>query len=106
VSEKLDALEDKLASFPPHIAAEARAVLELREQILATFSRIHEAPMDAVKTRIHGDYHLGQVLFDGRDFFIIDFEGEPMHSISERRLKRTPFKDVAGMIRSFHYAAY
>ena len=106
VSEKLDALEDKLSSFPPHIAAEARAVLELRGQILATFSRIHEAPMDAVKTRIHGDYHLGQVLFDGRDFFIIDFEGEPMHSISERRLKRTPFKDVAGMIRSFHYAAY
>lgn len=106
VSEKLDALEDKLPSFAPHVAAEARAVLDLREQILSTFSRIHEAPMDAVKTRIHGDYHLGQVLFDGRDFYIIDFEGEPMLSISERRLKRTPFKDVAGMIRSFHYAAY
>ncbi len=106
VSEKLDALESKLQSFPAHVAAEARSVLVLREEILNCFNRIYSTPIDAVKTRIHGDYHLGQVLFDGNDFFIIDFEGEPMLSISERRLKRTPFKDVAGMIRSFHYAAY
>ena len=70
------------------------------------FKEIYSQKIDAYKTRIHGDYHLGQVLFNGRDFYIIDFEGEPMHSISERRLKKTPFKDVAGMIRSFHYAAY
>lgn len=106
VAEKLDALEAKLPQFAPLVAADAQAVLQLRPAILECFHSVCSAPIQAVKTRIHGDYHLGQVLYDGEDFFIIDFEGEPMLSIGERRLKRTPFKDVAGMIRSFHYAAY
>ncbi|TXB61923.1 maltose alpha-D-glucosyltransferase [Phaeodactylibacter luteus] len=106
VNEKLSALERRLPSLPEHIASEARQVLDIREEIMAAFSEIYSRKIEATKTRVHGDYHLGQVLFNGRDFYIIDFEGEPMHSISERRLKRTPFKDVAGMIRSFHYAAY
>ena len=58
------------------------------------------------KTRVHGDYHLGQVLFTGKDFIIIDFEGEPTRSLTARKLKYCPFKDVAGMLRSFHYAIY
>jgi maltose alpha-D-glucosyltransferase / alpha-amylase len=106
VAEKLNALASRMTSLPTHIAAEAQKILDLRDDILTCFSEIHQRKIDAVKTRIHGDYHLAQVLFNGRDFFIIDFEGEPMHTISERRLKKTPFKDVAGMIRSFHYAAY
>ena len=58
------------------------------------------------KIRVHGDYHLGQVLFTGKDFVIIDFEGEPTRSLTARSLKYCPFKDVAGMLRSFHYAIY
>ena len=56
------------------------------------------------RIRIHGDYHLGQVLFTGNDFYIIDFEGEPQRPLSQRRLKRLALRDVAGMIRSYHYA--
>ncbi|MBS0000362.1 MAG: alpha-amylase, partial [Cyclobacteriaceae bacterium] len=60
----------------------------------------------SVKTRVHGDYHLGQVLYTGKDFIIIDFEGEPARTLSARKLKYCPFKDVAGMMRSFHYAIF
>jgi maltose alpha-D-glucosyltransferase / alpha-amylase len=106
VSEKFNALEQRIAKLPEYVRGEAQQVLALKDQIIEAFEEIFKEKIEASKTRIHGDYHLGQVLFNGKDYFIIDFEGEPMHAISERRLKKTPFKDVAGMMRSFHYAAY
>jgi maltose alpha-D-glucosyltransferase/alpha-amylase len=59
----------------------------------------------AKRIRVHGDYHLGQVLFTGGDYVIVDFEGEPLRSLPERRMKRWATKDIAGMLRSYTYAA-
>jgi len=68
------------------------------------FKKVAANPLQSQRIRIHGDYHLGQVLFTGADYLIIDFEGEPESTIADRKIKHSPLKDVAGMIRSFHYA--
>lgn len=78
--------------------------MEAKEMIEAFIDDFRTHPLDSLRIRIHGDYHLGQVLATGNDFVIIDFEGEPESSITERKIKHSPLKDVAGMIRSYHYA--
>ena len=92
--------------MPEHSRQDADSVLGLEEFARRRFQRLAGLKISAVVTRIHGDYHLGQVLFTGNDFVIIDFEGEPARPLEERRKKRSPLQDVAGMLRSFHYAAY
>ena len=78
--------------------------MEAKEMIEAFIADFRTRPLDSLRIRIHGDYHLGQVLATETDFVIIDFEGEPESSITERKIKHSPLKDVAGMIRSYHYA--
>jgi maltose alpha-D-glucosyltransferase / alpha-amylase len=104
--EKFQLLRRKLPELPESVAPIAKRVIESSDLIMEQFRPVFQRKIKATRCRIHGDYHLGQVLYTGKDFVIIDFEGEPARSISERRIKRSPLKDVAGMLRSFHYATY
>ncbi len=99
-------LNKNMKKLPDDIQEEAQEILDMRKDVLDCLKNIYARKITTLKIRNHGDYHLGQVLFTGKDFVILDFEGEPARSFSERRLKRSPLRDVAGMIRSFHYAAY
>jgi trehalose synthase-fused probable maltokinase len=103
VFRQLRQAQDRL---PENAKPKVEKVLGSEPQIMERFHAALSGPIRAVRTRIHGDYHLGQVLYTGADFVIIDFEGEPARPLSQRRLKRSPLQDVAGMLRSFHYAAH
>jgi trehalose synthase-fused probable maltokinase len=85
-------------------AALAGRVLAGQSKLTQLFEAVLSRPIAGQKIRCHGDYHLGQVLFTGADFVILDFEGEPARPLAERRAKQSPLKDVAGMLRSFDYA--
>ena len=105
-SQNFGLLRQRLKTLPPEAVPLAGRVLELEPAIINRFRLLYERRINARRIRCHGDFHLGQVLYTGKDFVIIDFEGEPALPLSERRIKRSPLRDVAGMVRSFDYAAW
>jgi maltose alpha-D-glucosyltransferase / alpha-amylase len=102
----LETLERQLARIPEPLQDPARQLLSARDHVLARLGELEATEIHGTKVRVHGDYHLGQVLTNKGDFIILDFEGEPLRPMEERRAKQSPMKDVAGMIRSFDYASY
>ena len=105
-SAAFDSLKASLPALPDEFVDRAGLALGQRRRLLDRFRTLEQMDSEVAAIRVHGDYHLGQVLWVENDFVILDFEGEPARPLAERRLKQLALKDVAGMLRSLSYAAY
>jgi trehalose synthase-fused probable maltokinase len=99
-------LAGRVSSLPETAAVRAQELIGAQPRLFDQLDAIATARIDAVRTRVHQDYHLGQTLWTGRDYVILDFEGEPLRPLADRRVKRSPLTDVAGMLRSYSYTAW
>jgi maltose alpha-D-glucosyltransferase/alpha-amylase len=103
--QTLELLRKRVRDLPQQVRETANRVLSVENEVLKRLQRMLEQKLTAPRIRCHGDYTLTQVLYTGKDFVIINLEGDPNRHFSDRRRKRTPLRDVATMLRSFHYAA-
>lgn len=103
---RLNIIENSLHKLDGLALELAHQFMDNKKKVRKHFVDFDWTKMKSERIRIHGDYHLGQVLVNGDDFYILDFEGEPESTIRDRKVKQPPLKDVAGMFRSFHYAIY
>ena len=103
---RLNAIENNLHKLEGLALELANEFLDRKNEIRKRFVNFDWTKLKGERIRVHGDYHLGQVLVKGDDFYILDFEGEPESTIRDRKVKQPPLKDVSGMFRSFHYAIY
>jgi len=106
VRESFDSMDKAWRGLPEELKEEAGGLRAEREKLLQKLKSIYQKKLDILKTRTHGTYNLKKLLMTGRDVVIQDFGGKPARSFSERRIKRSPLRDVAEMIVSFHYTAY
>ena len=102
----LDQLNVRLGRLPEDIRPDAEALLARHDQIRERLRFLRDQRVAATRIRVHGDFHLAQVLYTGKDFVMIDFEGDPGRPLSERRIKRSPLQDVAGLIDSVYTASH
>jgi len=103
---RLNTIENNLHKLDGLALKLAKEFLNNKNIIRKRFVNFDWTKLKGERIRVHGDYHLGQVLVKDDDFYILDFEGEPESTIRDRKVKQPPLKDVAGMFRSFHYAIY
>ncbi len=103
---RVNLVENNLHKLDGYRLELAQEFLDRKKEIRKRLLDFDESKLKGERIRIHGDYHLGQVLVDQGDFYIIDFEGEPESTIRDRKVKQPPLKDVAGIFRSFNYAVY
>ncbi len=106
VRETVQSIDKKSSTLPPDVQETAKEIAAKRENLLFELKKIYRKKFDVLKIRIHGDMGLRHVLLTGKDLLIHDFGGNPLKPFSERRLKRSPLRDVAAMIHSLYYASY
>jgi maltose alpha-D-glucosyltransferase/alpha-amylase len=106
IRESVQAIHQNANRLNPELKEELELISSRKGEILSSFKKIYSKKFDVVKTRIHGNYHLRKILITGKDICIHDFGGDPFRTYGERKLKRSPVKDVAFLVRSIYYAAY
>ena len=103
---RLNTVENSLHRLEGRSLELAKEFLERKNEIRKRFVAFDWTKLKGERIRVHGDYHLGQILVKDDDFYLLDFEGEPESTIRDRKVKQPPLKDIAGIFRSFHYAVY